>query len=89
MVLTERQLQKEKVYLETILKNQSYMHEGFIKIEEQIEEMRLKLDINLFAKDKQIGELQKDISSTQMKSTTIKQWIEELKDKFTIELRVL
>lgn len=89
MLLKGEQIQKQKEELETVLQNQSYKHSDMVKLEQQIEEMRLKLDIHLFAKDQQIGELQKEILSTQMKSTTIKQWIEELKDKFSTEIKLL
>ena len=36
-----------------------------------------------------IGELNKEIATTQIKSSSVKQWIEEMKEKFTGELKIL
>ena len=49
----ERQLQKDKRELQSALESQSFKNADFIKLEEQIEEIRQKMDTQLVAKDQQ------------------------------------
>ena len=89
MLRKEKQLQKDKRELQTALETQSFKTEDFRKLEEQIEGIRQMVDTKMVERDQQIGVLNKEIETTEIKSSSVKQWIEEMKEKFTPELGIL
>lgn len=71
------------------MQNQAYKAHKFVSLEADIEALKQKVDIKIAEKDMQIAELKKDVTFNQLQCQTIKQWIDELRDKFMMELSVL
>lgn len=88
VILSENKLQMEKTEIEGFLRKQTDKQQNYVQLESDIEEIRTKVQNMLQAKDDEIVAL-KDLPLSQLKSTTIKQWINEMKDRFMTELAVL
>lgn len=89
VILSENKLQMEKTEIEGFLRKQTDKQQNYVQLESDIEEIRTKVQNMLQAKDDEIVALKKDLSLSQLKSTTIKQWIDEMKERFMTELAVL
>lgn len=61
-----------------LLQKQTSEQQRFLQLQEELEKIRACVDTLVKEKDEEI-----------VKSTTLKQWIDELKDRFMIELTVL
>ena len=72
-----------------LYQHEKFKNEHFDKILEDVDKMRQLLQTEIQTRDKQIANLSKDVAKVGVKASTIKQWIEELKDRFIIELNVL
>ena len=75
--------------LVSLYQHEKLKNEHFDKILEDVNKMRQLLQTEIQTKDEQIVNLSKDFEEVGVKASTVKQWIEELKDRFIIELNVV
>ena len=71
------------------LTESSSKQKNFVQLISDIEDLRVKVDGILQGKDNDIQELKKQLSNAQLRSDTVKQWIDEDKNRFVQELNTL
>lgn len=83
------QLQKQNRELENALKDSFSEQECFFKLESNLHNMKIRVDEVLLQKQNDIQDMRKQLANAQLRTATVKQWLEEDKNRFVQELNVL
>ena len=83
------QLQTQNKELNDALKESSCKQENFVQLTVDLQEMRGRIDDMLHQKHEEIQDVKKQLHNAQLRTATVKQWIEEDKNRFVQELNIL
>ena len=83
------QLKDQNRELRDSLTEISSKKQNFTHMVSDIDEMKHMIDVKLQERDCDVQELKKQLSTSQLRTATVKQWIEEDKGRFVQELNVL
>ena len=85
----QQQLHTKKTELVAALHSSTSKQVSFFKLESDIEQMKNKITEVIQVKDDEIQDVKKQLANAQLKSSTVKQWLDEDKNRFMTELNVL